>query len=1229
MRLRIVVMFLALPLVLVAVRVDAQVRREVISGRVSVDSNRSVVGATVSVTRAPDRALFQVLTDTAGRFRLVIDSGTGDYLVHVSARSSDARPPFRKRVTRERVGDSLYVVDVVLRDELRPPVLGTVRVQARRPRVERDPDSFGSSAGGGEQLAIGVAAAVAPADKGDLSGLAASLPGISAAGSGFSVLGLGSDQNVVTMNGLSFVGASLPRDAQYSVRVATSAFDPSRGWFGGAETRVDLQAGSLFALRSGSLTFDSPALQQTDAAGASLDARFGTLTLGTGASGLTAHDRLAFNYGFQVSQRNADAPDFLNASASALRVLGVSTDSLARLRATLAAFGLNQPASSPTDQQLRRVSFVTRLNTPEVSPITFDDASRSSGVIFYLFDERATNAGASPFNTIQTATGHHRSVAVLQGVHSVIPRPELLADFRGSITFANDEPSINSLMPFGLITLRSGQPDGSITTTALGVGGSRRTSQPVRTASWELQGDIKGIVPQWATHRLRVTADARVDLVDSGVGQGDRGTFSFPNLDAFAAGRASAFQRTLAGTDARSAAANAFVALGDLWRPSRTFSMMYGLRAEASQFFTVLESNDALQRLIGEDNRAIPNTMHLSPRVGFTWTYAKSPRGNLIRSSSIGQLQTPALGVLRGGFGEFRSFLPASLEVPAIAGSRAGGLSRTIRCLGAAVPQIDWRGFARDSANIPSDCSSNGGSSESPVPDVALLGRGFDASRSWRGNLTWTSHLGNIVWAIDGTLSWNVNQPSFTDANFTSTGSFFSADEGRAIFVPVGAINTSTGLVDILAARKNGAFGRVLVQRSDARSEARQLTVSIAPMLALTPQRFYSSLSYTFSDVRTHVRGRDATVFSAPDAFSWSRADGASRHAFILQAGAEFGGTSVSLFGRLSSGIAYTPILGADVNGDGAVNDRAFVFDPARTTDAALAQGMRTLLATAPPEAGACLRRFLGKAVDGGGCEGPWSAQLNARVAFNTKSWGRLGERATVSLYFANVLSGLDALMHGDALRGWGSTTAPDPVLYSVTGFDPSTARFRYLANPRFGTTSPSQTTNRAPFRVTLSIQLDLGQPVIEQQLTRYLQPGRRGYPGKRLTAEELKTRYQRSATDPYQLIFSESDSLLLSPDQVRALLEAQQRYHATTDSIWLDLAGYLAGLPDRYDATEALRRHVLAIDAAWEAARLSIRAEAPKLLTTLQLRLLPSFAGTLLRAEQPIHGPRNLVFGF
>ena len=148
MRLRIVVMFLAL--VLVAVRVHAQVRREVISGRVSVDSNRSVVGATVSVTRAPDRALFQVLTDTAGRFRLVIDSGTGDYLVHVSARPSDARAPVRKRVTRERVSDSLYVVDVVLRDLLRPPVLGTVRVQARRPRIERDPDSFGSSAGGGE-----------------------------------------------------------------------------------------------------------------------------------------------------------------------------------------------------------------------------------------------------------------------------------------------------------------------------------------------------------------------------------------------------------------------------------------------------------------------------------------------------------------------------------------------------------------------------------------------------------------------------------------------------------------------------------------------------------------------------------------------------------------------------------------------------------------------------------------------------------------------------------------------------------------------------------------------------------------------------------------------------------------------------------------------------------------------------------------------------------------------
>ena len=41
----------------------------------------------------------------------------------------------------------------------------------------------------------------------------------------------------------------------------------------------------------------------------------------------------------------------------------------------------------------------------------------------------------------------------------------------------------------------------------------------------------------------------------------------------------------------------------------------------------------------------------------------------------------------------------------------------------------------------------------------------------------------------------------------------------------------------------------------------------------------------------------------------------------------------------VKSGPLFTPMIAGDVNGDGYLNDRAFVFDPARTADTALASG--------------------------------------------------------------------------------------------------------------------------------------------------------------------------------------------------------------------------------------------------------------------------------------------------
>src|SRR5205814_6866866 len=115
-------------------------------------------------------------------------------------------------------------------------MLDAMRVTGERQRADRNLDA--PSIGGREQT---INMANVPLDAlGDLAAMAATLPGVTlipsvdGGPSGFSVLGLSADQNNITLNGLSFGGSDLPRDATQQTRVSTSTYDPSRGGFSGA-----------------------------------------------------------------------------------------------------------------------------------------------------------------------------------------------------------------------------------------------------------------------------------------------------------------------------------------------------------------------------------------------------------------------------------------------------------------------------------------------------------------------------------------------------------------------------------------------------------------------------------------------------------------------------------------------------------------------------------------------------------------------------------------------------------------------------------------------------------------------------------------------------------------------------------------------------------------------------------------------------------------------------------
>src|SRR5439155_26746083 len=114
-----------------------------------------------------------------------------------------------------------------------------------------------------------------------------------------------------------------------------------------------------------------------------------------------------------------------------------------------------------------------------------------------------------------------------------------------------------------------------------------------------------------------------------------------------------------------------------------------------------------------------------------------------------------------------------------------------------------------------------------------------------------------------------------------------------------------------------------------------------------------------------------------------------------------------------------------------------------------------------------CLTANIGTVVARNACRGPWTQSLS--VQWRPPMPSSWGGRVSPNIYFQNVLSGVDQLIHGsDDLRGWGSQVSPDPVLLIPRGFDAAAQRFRYDVNPRFAETRPGRTIALNPFRIVM-----------------------------------------------------------------------------------------------------------------------------------------------------------------
>jgi len=1116
---------------------------DIITGSVTGPDSQPLPGAVVQATSLETQVSRQRSTDARGRFTILFPDGGGQYELVVRYLGF---APARVAIARQADEDRL-VANV--RMEVAAVSLDPVTVRARAPQRGVERPTPGST----ERNLTPEIVARLPIDASDLNTLATLAPGVVGIGetdstsTAFSVAGQRSTANTITLDGLSFGSGNVPQDALRTTRVVTSTYDVARGQFSGGLVASTTRSGTN--VPQGSFTY---ALRDRDLAWGGVtespfDQGYTQNQLGGGMGGPILPNRLFVFGSLQGRWRGQALPSLVSADAPSLERLGVSPDSAARFLALAGATGVPMtvpalPGDRATDNSVALLRIDWNLADAQTLMVRLDgrwssqDPTRVSPLALPATGgTRAQRAGGA-----MVSLSSHFGAGFINEVRGYLSTDR--SDASGFLELPEARVQVGS-------NLSGSVPGGGRGIATLAFGGNPGFPQRTDATSGEVTEELSWLSAA-AGHRLKLglyLKGARQRAVQA---PNQYGTFVFQSLDALAAGQPAQFTRTLAPLEQAGTAWNGALYLGDIWRAGGGLQLTYGARLEAARFTGAPPYNPAVDSLFGVRTDRIPRELHASPRIGFTWTVGGGGGG----SGGAVRFGEPPGTIVRGGVGDFRGLTPSGLYSAALGAPGRSNAETQLVCVGSAVPSPDWTQYALDPATIPSQCVDTATTiTITPHPNATVFDREYAAPHAWRASLGVQRRVhGTYTVSVDAAYARGRSQYGFRDLNLVATPRFALPDEAnRPVYVPADSIVPATGALSLQQSRVDPRFGQVLAIGSDLQSDSRQLTLGLG---GFTARGATFQLSYTF----THARDQSSfsccaasqgfsapTTAGDPNAREWATSSFERRHSFLGTVTYPItGALEVTAIGRLTSGVPFTPLVGSDVNGDGARNDRAVVFDPATTADTAVANGMRALLATASPGVRTCLESQVGRVAARNSCTGPWQPSLDLQVNWRPGYFG-LDRRLTVSLLTVNLLGGLDEWLHGSAnLHGWGFTVAPDPVLLYVRGFDPSAPRYRYAVNGRFGATAGANGGVIVPFQVALQVHMTVGPDRTRDRLRAAFGGRRGGGEGGRGSSpggegggpQDFAARLARILPNPISAILELRDSLACSPDQVVAL---------------------------------------------------------------------------------------------
>ncbi|MEO8576993.1 MAG: carboxypeptidase regulatory-like domain-containing protein [Gemmatimonadales bacterium] len=1141
---------LALTLTLAPAAASAQVgsTTDIIMGQVKTPEGGHLAGARVSVTSAETQITRTKVTDAQGRYSILFPDGGGSYRVTVN---SIGYAPNNSNLVRQSDEDRL-VHDVVMGRNA--TVLQSVQVRGAPNRQQQGqrPEAGSTERGLNPGLINRL-----PIEAGDLNALATLAPGVigvaatDSTPASFSVGGQPSNQNSITLDGLTFGSGSVPQEAVRNTRVVTSTYDVARGQFTGGQVASTTRGGTNVFQGAVNYSLRDPSLEFVDDPENAFSQKYTQNQISGGFGGPIVKDK-AFVFGAVSYTRRTDpVQSLLAADPLALQRLGTNGDSVSRFIGLLNQFGL-QPTTPiiPEERLNNNASALVRADYSlgEAHSLmlrgdwrgSIQDASRISP---FSVPHSGGNAKSSGGGGMLTLTSHWASVINELRAYS-------------SIDSRNTDPYLR--VPSGRVTVASNLPDGTLGVSTLQFGVNPSLPQESRSRLTEISDEVSRVSHN-ASHRIKLGGLLNEERSENGSFANALGTFTFNSLADFESGNPASFTRTLASRDRQARSINGALYLGDSWRKSPKLQFTYGVRLESSAYPDAPAFNPAIDSLFGVRTDRFPSETHLSPRLGFTYTYGQSKNG-------------PALGSIRGGFGEFRGRASSALFASAAdANGLINGQSQIV-CVGSTVPTPDWQTFITNPAAVPATCNGASQQFGNERRNVTVFRNDFGAPRAWRGSLGLNRRFAERYnLSIDASFARGVSQTSARDLNLDTTAEFVLSTEGmRPVYAPVTSIVPNTGAVSLTGSRLQPRFGVVSQINSDLSSETKQLTASFG---GITTKALVFNASYTYTRSIDQAQGistfggggfgfgggSGASTSGNPNLAERATSDQERRHSILgtltwpIKPAIE-----LTAIARVSSGGFFTPLVGGDVNGDGLRNDRAFIFDASTAPDTAIANGMSRLLSIAPDRARECIQSQMNTIASRNSCSVPWTPSFDLQLNFKPSSFG-LQRKLTISVLGLNTLTGIDQLLHGkDNLKGWGQPVFPDRTLMYVRGFDPASQRFIYQVNEHFGAANGSRNAFRVPFQLAVQARLALGVDPARQQMNAVFG----GRNGARASAVDFRERLARAVPNAFRQIIDLNDSLKLelTADQKAKLTLMGDSLQVKTDTLIGALAQTLGG---------------------------------------------------------------------